>query len=983
MVELRGVAVPNQAKNNEKAILGNFNLKIPHRLGSCAIACNSCGALHWRVEACVKERANETISFSMCCQKNKVTLPGFDTSAPKYPPILKELLVGSTDRVNIFRINGGLTHLISSIEPIDKNEAGYSQIFVVGDGGTEEVNSRIRKAQGRGGNNGKGGKMQEDIVSILMQQVDEHNPCTKFYRTARQVLHEKKGSSFKLQGVPNASVDPKRYNQPTVEDVAVVIEGPGDIIGERQIALNRRDDNNGIIYTGRGHQGYNKLVASLENEQVPDGRRVILPSTFIGGPRAMGQLYHDAMAICRKYGPPSLFITMTANPDWFDIQDLLQFGKKAYDDPTIVARVFHLKLVELMKQLDKLDRLGTVVAFISTIEFQKRRLPHLHLMVTLDEKDKPTTPEIIDLLVSAEIPDKETDPILHALVTKFMLHGPCKGRACWNGKCCKYGFPKPYTARTVVIDGAYPAYLRRDTGIQVQKHTSLFDNRHVVAYNKFLTLEFECHINVEIPVNTTAIKYLYKYITKGHDRSYMKVEGCDETKAFVDARYISPPEAAWRLLKFPMSDRFPSVSRLAIQSENEQLIYFSGEDSAVGQVKSGRATQTTLTEYFKLNIEDARGAKGKRIRSLTYDEVATYFSWNRKKKVWCPQPQMGQTIGRVFSVHYLAGEKFYLRVLLLHRKGPTLFADLRTVDGIIHDSYQDACNALGLLIDDTLYDNTLHEASLYRSGFKIQRKDFSVVNLRHLNITSFESSEESNQALIHFVYADLKRIHNCGDEERLNYLNERCILAPLNKDVNKLNIEILGHLPGKSFISKSIDIPDPEGFDSLPEECLNKISIPSLPEHLIELKIGMPVVVTRNIYIKKGVCNGSRMILTGVGTTYLAGKLMSGPYAGVEIMLPKVKLHHKGGPRSGLSFYRYQFPIRPAYAMSVNKSQGQTLRRVGVTLETNVFAHGQLYVALSRVSDVKNLLVAKPSIREGIVNVVHKQIFKEKMKKMT
>ncbi|KAI7934342.1 hypothetical protein MJO28_017129 [Puccinia striiformis f. sp. tritici] len=1362
MADLRGVAVPYAAKNNEKSILGNINWVLPHRLGKCNVVCESFGALHWRVEACVEERKNDANSFSMCCQKNKVSLPGFDKSAPPYPDTLKELLVGGSEKafnfqglirmynnsisftslgakidlsvagqkgVNVFRINGGLTHLISSIEPVSKDQVGYSQIFVVGDGGTKEAKLQILKAQGKGGEKGKGKKK---ILWTLMVEMGRHNPYAKFYRTAKQILEEKRGHSFKLQGVPNNSGDPKRYNQPRVEEVAIVIEGPGDIVQERQIVLKRKDDK--LILISDNHLGYfplrypllfsygeqqrdnlyrastsrvyerkigslewfayllferrgrfspilhakalfqeflyNRLVQSLENKNVPDGRQVIVPSSFIGSPCAMGELYHDAMAICRRYGPPSLFITMTANPEWFEITDLLKEGEKAFDNPTIVARVFYLKLQELLRLLNKMDRLGTIVAFISTIEFQKRGLPHLHFMVTLDENQKPTTPEKIDLFVLAEIPDPKEEPDLHKLVTKFMLHGPCQGRACWDGKGCKYGFPKPFTERAVIIDGAYPAYLRRDDGRTVKKHATQFDNQNVVAYNRYLTLAFECHINVEIPVNTTAIKYLYKYITKGHDRSYLEVEGYDGTKAFIDARYMSPLEAAWRLLKFPMSNRYPAVTRLNIHQEDEQLVYFPGEESAVGQLESGKAGRTTLTEYFMLNQEDARGAKGKQARSLTYTEIVSYFSWNKADKIWKPRKAISETLGRLFSVHYLAGEKFYLCVLLLHRRGATSFGSLRTVDNVRYETYHEACNALGLLIDGVLYDNTLSKASLFHSGFQLtemfammcvhtppsdplalfenhyepftndltrvnmSRRDSSPLNLverrflglfrleeiiknlgsslencgikltneersiinelngeceieeemsdvkqrlnknclnfnreqedffwavktslkkgpprlfyldgpggtgktlllntlidyatfsgiktqvvaasgvaalllllkggqtahsafkipidaeenaecfiepdtnlgaklkevkliiwdevvtmhrysieaidktlqricsstlpfggkhvifsgdfrqilpvvkynqypnnnpdgknvafakslldlgkgrgqktesklidpDHINIKSFESLKQSNNALIEFVYEDLEANHRRQDDCRINYLNERCILAPLNKDVNKLNAQITSRLPGESFISKSIDIPDPDGCDSLPEECLNKISLSSLPEHIIEIKIGMSVVITRNINIKKGICNGSRMIVTGVGTTYLAGKLMSGPFSGVEIMLPKIKLHNKGSPRSGLSFYRYQFPLRPAYAMSVNKSHGQTLTCVGVTLETDVFAHGQLYVALSRVSNVNNLLVVKPAARVGVMNVVHKQIFKD------
>jgi hypothetical protein len=148
-------------------------------------------------------------------------------------------------------------------------------------------------------------------------------------------------------------------------------------------------------------------------------------------------------------------------------------------------------------------------------------------------------------------------------------------------------------------------------------------------------------------------------------------------------------------------------------------VYFEGQDSLAGQIESGKANRTTLTGYFELNANGAVGADGVTARSIFYEDIPAYFSWNKGEKCWIPRKKKALTVGRVFSISYLAGERFYLRVLLLHRKGVVSFEDLRRVNGEVFPTYQDACNDLGLLVNDYLYDQALHEAATVSTGYQL------------------------------------------------------------------------------------------------------------------------------------------------------------------------------------------------------------------------------------------------------------------------
>ena len=123
----------------------------------------------------------------------------------------------------------------------------------------------------------------------------------------------------------------------------------------------------------------------------------------------MTQNYLDAMAMVRKYGKPDYFITMTANPAWREIREALRPGETAHNRPDIVARVFHLKFQALLRELIHEKVLGAVVGYTWVIEFQKRGLPHAHLLLIVDKANKPRTPEDVDARISAELPN-DADP---------------------------------------------------------------------------------------------------------------------------------------------------------------------------------------------------------------------------------------------------------------------------------------------------------------------------------------------------------------------------------------------------------------------------------------------------------------------------------------------------------------------------------------------------------------------------------------------
>ncbi|XP_057428026.1 uncharacterized protein LOC130721279 isoform X1 [Lotus japonicus] len=517
-------------------------------------------------------------------------------------------------------------------------------------------------------------------------------------------------------------------------------------------------------------EGIEEAISRGDTNSSTVGSKVYLPSSFKGGRRYMFNNCQDAMAICRTYGYPDLFLTMTCNPKWPEIdRHVSPYGLTASDRPDLACRVFHMKLNLFVADLKKGEFFGKAVAGTYTIEFQKRGLPHAHILLWLSMENKLRSPNMIDSVICAELPDPILYPELFECVSNYMVHGPCglsnTDSPCMkNGKCSKF-FPKKFVAATSFDSDGYPIYRRRDTKITTIRKGVPLDNRFVVPYNPKLLMKYRAHINIEYCNKSNSIKYLFKYINKGVDRVTMSMsvqqsktdqdEGVDEIKQYYDCRYLSPCEALWRLFSFEIHLKWPAVKKLIYHLPKKQVILFKEQQPIKNVLRRNKLKNSMFTAWM------AACSKYPEALDLTYVDFPSAFVFDENKQEWTPRKK-GFAIRRINFVAPGSGELYYLRLLLNYQRGCSSYEQLKTHKNHTYETFRDTCDAMGLLKDDREFIDAIHDVSKISSGEYV-RKLFVTYLLGNTLSNPLNVWNKTWNALADGILYNLRKTHHKPD----------------------------------------------------------------------------------------------------------------------------------------------------------------------------------------------------------------------------
>ncbi|XP_019178737.1 PREDICTED: uncharacterized protein LOC109173852 [Ipomoea nil] len=598
---------------------------------------------------------------------------------------------------------------MGSLLPQSGERPKFAQLYIYDT--QNEITNRITALGEDESNN----TIHREIVKDVKDALDENNVLVQSFRMAKTEMESNHRGDIKIKLIGKMNGDARTYNLPQVGEVAALIVGDLDPnMGERDILVESK-------------AGHFQRITELNPVYLPLQYPLLFPYGEDGYRDDIQFTTLEARSSnARSKLSPREYFSFRLQ-DRFNEMSTLIYARRLFQQYLVDAytmiesgRLVYIRShqkslrcesykcltdaltrgeVDPSAQGKRIILPSSFTRVIYTIEFQKRGLPHDHILIFLSKSNPYPNPKDIDMIISAEIPSQLCELEYYQAIAEFMIHGPC-GAVRKNSPCMI----------NVDFDG-YPIYRRRDNGRTVRKNGIDLDSRYVVLHNRHLLMKYRAHINVEWCNQSRSIKYLLKYVNKD---------------------IFHPLRPRGGFFAFDIQFRNPSVERLSFHLPNEQSIIFHDDDLVNDVVNRPTVAQSMFTAWFEANKKYAAG------RELTYSQMPTKFVWKNDKREWQPR-QRNWAIGRIFYVPPNTGEIFYLRCLLNIVRGPTSFDEIKQVDGVQYNSFRDACYARGLIEDDKEYVDAITEAatwslahSLHLSLNESQKTNFALLEMEKL-----------------------------------------------------------------------------------------------------------------------------------------------------------------------------------------------------------------------------------------------------------
>ena len=520
-----------------------------------------------------------------------------------------------------------------------------------------------------------------------------------------------------------------------------------------------------IDYRLRFHRYHQKdlfgIGADDDNENIQEehdgkSKKTFLSQSMHGSRRHLRSLAKNALALVSEFGRPSLFITLTCNPYWPEIIERLLPGQTAFDRGDVVCQVFYRKLQAILKNMrdgkyfkvNNSTREYHKIQFeVRVIEYQRRGLPHAHLVFKFQDQfmpryeDKPALAAWIDQHICAAYPsiisdeqplepgeNYEQDTVYAEIVRSHMLHKcfPASNGGCKNeNDVCTKGFDSNIITNVTLFDQrGFPQYKRPTT-----------KSINVVPHQRQILKDWNGHANVEFAGSTYTVIYLYKYLFKGSKSVKLRLSNADdindndEINLYLRGRYLCSMDCYWRILGH---ETYPAPSPAV------RIIKVVTEQRSMQSIADGKIPDIVVYFYRPNDLHNLKYTELFNIYTWTYQRPARFQENNQGNYIikvqnnprniyLCKRANHQQSITRLEAISVTAGELFFLR-LILYNYPKKNYADCREFNNVTYTTYQQAAVAAGIVKDNDEVYTCFVEAEHFQDSTPAELRTLFVIS---------------------------------------------------------------------------------------------------------------------------------------------------------------------------------------------------------------------------------------------------------------